>query len=68
MTDMEILTEIRQIDAIMPTLKREVKEAASAYKAACLPLRPARDRLKTAKAVVKAARARMAELLATGGE
>ncbi len=64
MTDLEILSEIRQIENSMPVLKREAKEAANAYKVACQPLKPARDRLKASKAAVTAAKARMSELMA----
>ncbi len=67
-SDMEILSEIRQIESSMPVLKSEAKQAAAAYKVACLPLKPTRDALSAAKAAVKAAKARMAELLTMGGE
>ncbi len=67
-SDMEILSEIRQIEASMPKLKSEAKQCAGAYKVACAPLKPAHDRLKAAKAAVAAAKTRMAELLAMGGE
>ncbi len=69
MTDMEILREIRQIEGAMPKLKEEFKLASKAYKEACKPLKPTRDEMKRANAAVKAANARLAELLAMeGGE
>ncbi len=67
-SDMQILVEIRQIQAALPKLKQEAKVAAKAYKVACLPLKPTRDALKTAKAAVKAAQIRLDELCQPNGE
>ncbi len=66
MNDMEILSEIRQLQAAIPGLKTEAKAATKAYKDACAPLKPARDRLKVAKAAAKAAQTRLAELCLPG--
>ncbi len=68
MNDMQILSEIRQIEVSMPRLKQEAKEASRALRAARAPLKPVQDRFKTTKAAVTAAKARMAELLTMGGE
>ncbi len=68
MNDMEILSEIRQLQAALPKLKLEAKSAAKAYRAACLPLKPTRDALKAAKGAVKAAQARLDELCRPEGE
>ncbi len=66
--DMEILFEIRSLQAALPGLKAEAKQAAKDYKAACAPLKPARDKLKAAKAAVKAAQIRLDELHRPEGE
>jgi hypothetical protein len=66
-SDMEILSEIRQIQNDMPALKAHVKQTLKEHREACKPLKPVADRLKAAKSAVAAAKARMAELLAMGG-
>ncbi len=68
MTDMQILSEIRQIEASMPKLKADARQASIELRAARVPLKPIQDRFKATKAAVKAAQSRMAELLAIGGE
>ncbi len=68
MNDMEILSEIRQLQAALPGLKAEAKRATKVYKDACAPLKPARDALKAAKAAAKAAQARLDELCRPNGE
>ncbi len=66
-SDMQILVEIRQLQAALPGLKAAAKVAAKAYKDACAPLRPARDTLKATKAAAKAAQTRLAELCGPEG-
>ncbi len=67
-SDMEILNELKQIEASMPRLKAVAKDYATAYREACKPLKPLQDKFKAAKAAVAAAKTRMSELLAIGGE
>ncbi len=66
-SDVQTLTEIRQLQAALPRLKAVAKDAAKAYKEACKPLKPARDAVKITKAALETAQIRLAELCGPEG-